>query len=149
METSNTKPMANTTVNESKRLRTINIMEFLEGLGTTCQMVLSARCICANTVVAPKVKAPTPIKVPTKLPSDIREPSTATATASAASGPSTSSSCIIICAMAASVLSTSPIMCTARITTGAIENIVKNAKAPAKINDRSEERRVGKEIREE
>src|SRR5699024_10728766 len=135
IDTSNTNPIQSTTVKDNKLLRTISIMELLVVFPTTYHTVFSVRFICQTSIVPTKSKDPKPITVPTMLPWLKLELSTATATASAASAPTAFSSCAIICAIAASVLSNKPKICTAKITTGAIENKVKNASAPAKIND--------------
>ena len=130
-DTISTKPMDSTTVSDIRRLFSSARMVLREGRGAMSQTLLRERCICANTVVAPTTMAPRPISVGRMPPWSIWLAATAVRTVSAASGPMVSCSWVMIRAMAASVLITRPITCTARITTGAIENRVKNASAPA------------------
>ena len=109
-------------------------MPLRAGRGATPQMALSARCICAKTVVAPNVIAPKPASVGSRPLCSMRLFSTAVWTAAAAPAPIAASSRSAISPCAALSPSTRPTMLTATITTGATEKTVKKASAAACTN---------------
>ena len=78
------KPMMSTMPNDSRRTEMYARMLLRVGLAFTPQNLLSALCICANTVVAPKRSAPTPSIVGSRPASSSRECRTASSTAFAA-----------------------------------------------------------------
>ena len=76
--------MMSTMLSDSRRTVMNVSMPLRAGLAFTPQNWLSAPCICANTVVAPKMSAPTPSIVGTRPASSSRERRTASSTAVAA-----------------------------------------------------------------
>src|SRR5690606_37986492 len=128
---SSRKPITITMPSESRRTVRKVRMPLRVGLARTSQKWFSAPCICANTVVAPNSSVPTPTSVGSRPACSGRECLTASCTATAACSPISSLMPAAISPVAASSPYTAPTMATRMMTSGARENSVQKASAPA------------------